>query len=200
MKKIIVVIVAISITLISCKLGRTTKPSEEQLTDVQYCQRGWSAYSAGNYSSAVTNFLSAKNINGDYIEAYVGLGWAYMQQANYSGAITEFAYAKTHLPTDLRILVALAGLYIKDNNGTSAIAELVGYVSGTDTWVHPQDSRINAVDIHNLLAEGYIITNTLGTSGASLNALNAWGQVKKSLELNSNDAKAIELREYLLSL
>ncbi len=177
----------------ACGSGGGGGPSPPSYSET--CQTAWSYYESGDYSSAVSEFLEAGDMESGDAEYRIGLGWSYIRLDDLTAAETQLDFAAGLLiEDDLRVNIGLASIAIMENDAAAVVTLLSGHVTGTDGWVHDHDPEIDAVDLHNLLAEAYIISGNIGDQSTSaVNALDAWGQLKKSLELDSSDSKADEL-------
>lgn len=195
--KMFIVILLPLFMLFAC--GKDSGSGAQPMSAEDYCERGWSQYENGEFDESLDSFEAAITEDSDMAEGYVGKGWASLRLDLTTDARLALTTAdQKSTDTDLRINIGLAALYNMVNSGLIAVGWLSSHVSGTDTWVHNHDPEIDAVDIHNLLAEAYILCEVMGTEEASaVNELNAWGQVKKSLALDPADAKALELQAFL---
>jgi len=169
-------------------------PTAEEL-----CGSGWTAYEATEYGEALSYFTDAIEIDEEYFEAYTGRGWAYLRSDMLTQAKTDFQAVIAGAPeTDYRALIGLGSIYVKENQGSASVSLLFPNFNIPDGWSHNHDLDVTAIDLHNLLAEGYIMRGVEGDETTSVvNALDAWGQVKKSLSLDPTDDKALELQAYL---
>ncbi len=199
--RILIFIVVFAFILVSCGGGSGSPSEPDDPTAAELCATGWTQFESDNFTGAATSFQDAITTDSNYCEAYIGLAITRIRQDNFTDAKTQLTTAKTKSPTtnqSIAISLGLSFVYVKENNATGIITELSGKITGTDTFDIGYGTGIDAVDIHNLLCEAYIMNRTLGTEGGSaMNALDAWGQVKKALGLDGSDAKAIELQNYL---
>lgn len=202
MKKVKVLGFLLLVVLLSSCGGGDKSPTEPKPPSAaQHCATAWSNFQSGNFTGAATSFQSAISTDSNYCEAYIGLAYTRLRQDNFSDAKAQFTTAKTKSPTtdhNIAISVGLSFVYVKENNAALVVSELSGKITGTDTFVLGNGTNVDAVDIHTLLGEAYIMQRNLGTeSGSATNALDAWGQVKKALALRSTDAKALQMQAYL---
>ncbi len=185
----------------SCGSDSSSPTEPNPPTAAELCATGWTQFESDNFTGAATSFQNAINTDSNYCEAYIGLAITRIRQDNFTDAKTQLTTAKTKSPTtnqSIAISLGLSFVYVKENNATGIITELSGKITGTDTFDIGYGTGIDAVDIHNLLCEAYIMNRTLGTEGGSaMNALDAWGQVKKALALDGTDAKALQMQAYL---
>ena len=199
MKKVkLIVVTAVCMLILACgKSSSSNGPAEP--TTLELCQSGWSAYDAAEYNDAAVYFTEALELDDGFSEAYAGRGWACLRSDMLAEAETDFLdFFSTTQQTDYRVLIGLGSIYVTENQGAAVTALLSSHMDIPDSWSHDHDPDITAIDLHNLLAEGFIMTGVEGdeaTSGA--NDPDAWGQVKKSLSLNPTDAKALEIRSFL---
>lgn len=196
--RVVSVIMFILFFINACSKNTVTPyiPTAEEL-----CQKGWAAYENGSFTEAAESFHNAIQTDDTYCEGFIGLAITRLRQTNLTDAQLQFTIAKMKSPDEtqsIAISVGLSFIYVVNNNADGIIAELSDKITGTDTFDIGYGTNINAVDIHNLLCEAYIMINVYGTeSGSSINDLDAWGQLKKSMELDPNDTKAIDLQNYL---
>jgi len=194
-------VILLAVVLSSCGGGSSSPSEPKPPTAAQLCATAWSNFQSGNFAGAVTSFQNAISTDSNYCEAYIGLAYTYLRQDNFTGAKTQYATAKTKSPTadqNIAISVGISFVYVKENNAALVVTELSNKITGTDTFVLGNGTNVDAVDIHTLLGEAYIMQRNLGTeSGSAINALDAWGQVKKALALRSTDAKALQMQAYL---
>ncbi len=197
MSKFRLFIIAVICVLVAACGKSSSGPSEP--TAMELCNSGWSAYETAAYSDALSDFEDALDKDSDMAEAYTGKGWTLIRQDLMSSAKTSLLTAiNKSESTDYRNLIGIGSIYIIENNGPSTVALLAPHVNIPNTWYHDHDEEITAVELHNLLAEGYIMTGVEGDeSSSTVNALDAWGQVKKSLSMDNTDTKALELQAYL---
>ncbi|HOO59775.1 MAG TPA: hypothetical protein PLF44_04990 [Candidatus Mcinerneyibacteriales bacterium] len=196
MKMFLVILLPLFL-LFAC--GKDSGSGAQPLSAEEHCEQGWEAYENGDFTSALNSFNDAIETDSELPEGYVGKGWSSLRLDMTAEAGTAFGAALAYATeNDLRIDVGYAALGNMENNAAMVLSYLTTHVTGTDTWVHNHDPEIDAVDIHNLMAEAYILTDNLGTeAGSAINELSAWGQVKKSLALDPADAKALELQSFL---
>ena len=172
-------------------------------TAADYCQKGWEQFQSGQFSNAAASFQRALDVDPDYIDAYLGMALSRLRLDDFPGAKSALTTAKTKSPTyvqSIAISVIVSFVYVKENDAEGIVAELNNKINDTDDWTFGHGTAIDAVDIHNLLCEAYIMTRIYGSeSSSAINALDAWGQVKKSLELDPLDNKALDLRAFLRS-
>ena len=197
MKKVGLFAITVACMLILACGKSSSGPSEP--TAVELCNSGWSAYDDASFVEAVSYFGDAIEKDSELYEAYTGRGWSYIRNDQFTEAKADFATAIADADyTDYRAVVGLGSIHVMENNGSGAVVVLSRHVDIPDAWFHDHDSEITAIDLHNLLAEGYIMTGVEGDETTSaVNALDAWGQVKKSLDMDATDAKALELQSYL---
>ena len=199
MKTVRVMIAAVLYLMIfACgKSSSSSTPSGP--TAEELCDSGWTAYEATEYGEALSYFTDAMEVDEEYDEAYTGRGWAYLRSELLSQAKIDFQTVTAGATeTDYRALIGLGSIYVTENQGTSVVTLLSPHVNIPNTWSHDHDTDVLAIDLHNLLAEGYIMTGVEGDEATSgVNAPDAWGQVKKSLSLDPTDVKALEIQAYL---
>ncbi len=172
-------------------------------TAADYCQQGWEQFQNGQFSNAATSFQKALDVDPDYVDTYLGLGLTRLRLDDFPGAKSALNTAKTKSPTfaqSIAISVIVSFVYVKENDANSIVAELINKIIDTDDWTFGHGIEIDAVDIHNLLCEAYIMIRIYGSeSDSAINAHDGWGQVKKSIELDPQDEKALDLRALLRS-
>ncbi len=207
--KTMVVSILVGMMLVMSSCGGGSDPVKPVVpTAQQMAAEGWTAYTSNNYTLAIEKFNACIASYPSYADAYAGAGWASLRNNNITEAKTFFTTGNGLNPTGdalYMIRIGLASATLLDNStpatiGTAIVNYLSAHVNIANTWVHPYDIRITAITLHNLLAEGYINRGSAywGTeSGSAVNALTAWGQIKKALEMSTSDAKAVELRDYL---
>lgn len=208
MKTLVVCVLVSMMFLLSSCGGGSDPVKPKPPTAQQMAAEGWTAYTANDFATAVTKFDACIASYPSYADAYAGAGWASLRNNNVATAKTYFTNGNTKSPTGdtlYMIRIGLASVTLLDNAtpatiGSTITTLLSTLVSISDSWVHPYDTKITALTLHNVLAEGYINRGSSywGTeSGSAVNALDAWGQIKKTLALSAANAKALELRDYL---
>lgn len=188
-----------------CACSKGSSPTEPvQDTPAQSCQKGYTAYGANDFAGAITYFQKAVQSDASYVYGYEGMGWSYLRLRNFTQADANFQTALTKNPdlsTTISLAVGRSSIAIKNNDPDTVLQQLAYKIDGTDTWVHRFDPKVTAVTLHVLLAEAYIMKDTLGSeAGSASNARDAWGQVKKALQLSASDADALRLQSYLRGL
>ena len=212
MAKVILFLVmslVIMATMNSCGSSSTTPdpgPTAAELTTA-----GWDLYASGDLTGAVAKFEECIASFPNHAEAYAGAGWAALDDGLLADADSFFTTGNTKSPAGdslYMIRIGLASITLLDNAtpatvGTAIVGYLSTIVSIPDTWVHPHNSKISAVDLHTLLAEGYIKRGSAyygSEAGSASNALDAWGQVKKALAISASDDAALRLQNHLKGL
>ena len=176
-------------------------PSESAppTTAAGYCEQGWNAYRGGDYNLALNSFNAAIGMAGNWAEGYIGKGWTYIRIELFGNAYSAFALGEEKLTsTDLRVNVGMGYVGVALDNDALITDYLASFTVGTDSWTHNEDADVTAVDIHTLMAHAYILQGVYGDETASaVNAPDAWGQVKKALELDPDDPEAMALQSFL---
>jgi hypothetical protein len=185
------------IFFVSCGFDSST--GTPPLSAEEFCRQGWEYYENTEYIKAIDSFDAAIGLKDTWAEGFIGKGWTYIRLNAWPNAYAALFLAEERLTAiDLRLNVGRAIVALFYNDHQTIVDLLSDHIQGTDHWVHNHDSSIDAVDLHNLLAEAYILQHNYGDETTSeVNELSAWGQVKKSLELNPADTKALELQSYL---
>lgn len=175
----------------------------DEQTAADYCRIGWEQFHSNQFSGATESFQSALTVDPDYIDAYLGLALSKLRLDDFPGVKSVLATAKPKSQSSaqfISISVILCFVYVQENNAEAIISELGIRISDSDEWTFGHETELNAVDIHNLMCEAYIMKGLFGSEhDSTVNALDAWGQVKKSLQLDPLDSKAIDLRTFLES-
>jgi len=178
-----------------------TDPSESAppTTAAGYCEQGWEAYRGGDYSTALSSFNAAIGMAGNWAEGYIGKGWTYIRIEMFANAYSAFILGEEKLTSmDLRLNVGMGMVGVAFNDYETIEMYLASFTTGTDNWSHNEDPDITAVDIHTLMAHAYIMQGIFGDETTSgVNAADAWGQVKKALELDPDDPEALALQASL---
>lgn len=190
-----------SLLLVFLLITSCANPSESAppTTAAGYCEQGWEAYRGGDYSTALSSFNAAIGMAGNWAEGYIGKGWTYVRIEMVANAYSAFALGEEKLTsTDLRLNVGMGMVGVAFNDYETIEMYLASFTTGTDSWVHNEDPDITAVDIHTLMAHAYIMQGILGDETTSaVNGADAWGQVKKALELDPDDPEALSLQSSL---
>lgn len=187
--------------IITLLVSSCANPSENAppTTASGYCEQGWEAYRGGDYSLALSSFNAAIGMAGNWAEGYIGKGWTYIRVEMYANAYSALVLGEEKLTsTDLRINLGMGYVGEALGNDELIIDYLASFTVGTDSWSHTEDPDVTAVDIHTLMAQAYIMQGIYGDETASaVNAPDAWGQVKKALELDPDDPQALALQSSL---
>ncbi len=188
--------------LVSC--GGSSTGSTEPQNDLEW---GWYYYQSENYTEAINSFNDYLDENNSSYRAYVGLGWTYIRKNDLINAKNNFEIVINLEFEDHEFLlmnnIGLAGCYVLSNNKTALESNSIiifleqNKTNKNDGWQHKYDPSINSVNIHNLLAEIYLMYQNFGSVNDEVNSNTAWGQVKKSLELDSDNTKAKKIKEFL---
>jgi len=181
-----------------------SNPSESAppTTAAGYCEQGWEAYRGGDFVLALNSFNAAIGMAGNRAEGYIGKGWTYVRIEMFANAYSAFFLAEDKVTTtDLRINVGMGYVGVALNDDALITDYLSSFTEGTDSWAHNEDPDVTAVDIHVLMAQAYMLQAVYGDETASaVNAPDAWGQVKKALELDPDDPEALALQSVLQEL
>jgi len=202
-------IVGVLLILSGCGKSSTapdTKTPEDEITSA-----GWVLYESGDYTAAIAKFQECIEAYPDYAEAYAGAAWASLDNGQFAQAKSFFTTGNTKNPSGdalYMMRIGLSSILLLDSGtpstvGNSIVSNLSSLVSISNSWVHPHNSLVTAIDLHTLLAEGYIKCGP-GYYGndidSVINALDAWGQVKKALAMNPSDQTALRLQNHLKGL
>ena len=93
MKKILLGFIAIGLlTLVGCSSEQNIKKEtpDEELTAVEYYNRGLEYKNLGKYQLAIDDYNKAIKINPDYVDAYNDRGIAYHKSGNYKNALDDY--------------------------------------------------------------------------------------------------------------
>ncbi len=120
---------------------------------------GWSAFEAGNYTTARTNFQSAINKNDTLADAYSGLGWSQAMLGNLSLAATAF---EDGLTEDSGLIDAAAGLAFVYRDHPSpvpdldqAIAHAQAVITANASWLFAHMTSVDVDDLRVVMAQSY---------------------------------------------
>jgi tetratricopeptide (TPR) repeat protein len=116
---------------------------------------GWTAWEAGDYTTARTHFLTAVSEDDGYADAHHGLGWAQAFLGSLPQAVTAFTNAKSEgLDTpdpDAGLAVVLRDL----PNLDGAIASALAVLDASSAWSFSHRPSIDWHDLRLILAQCY---------------------------------------------
>ena len=145
------------VAITGCQKDSTGPPTK---TAAQYTADGWSAFSGGDYATALTDFNNAIGQDGNYVDAYNGAGWANAKLESPQSAITNFSNGltkDTNVPDSLSLEMnaGLAFSYNAQKNYSQSITSALSVLGANANWALVHHSAINAAELHLLLAEDY---------------------------------------------
>jgi len=128
------------------------------LNEQTYLIQGWNYYIVKDYTSALTAFNSALQLNDTYGGAYIGRGWCYMKIGSLDNALSDF---NTGLEQDNTLLVGYIGrsvLYLRQQSYAEAITDAMVVVDTDPEYVFAYNSGIDHVVARLVLAQAYYAT------------------------------------------
>ncbi len=141
----------ISLVALSCKSGG----GSDEKSAAQLVSEGWSAYAAGDYSTATSDFSQAIAKDPGLADAYNGAGWSYAKAGSPATSYDEFT---SGLSRDASNLDMRAGRAFASNAKKAyaiSIADADSVLSSNASWSFSHDPSVSAADLHLLLAEDY---------------------------------------------
>ncbi len=173
----------------------------EDTSEKTLCSEGWKLYQSAKYGEAIIYFNKEIAIDKNNCEAYIGVAYSHMRMKEFSESKKTFLIAKEKSPTEKQnttISIGISFLYMIDKNPHAVVKELSDKINGTDLFRLEYDVSINASHIHLLLCEAYSMLGIYGSEKTSeVNTQDAWGQLKKALEIDASNTYSMELRDYL---
>jgi tetratricopeptide (TPR) repeat protein len=116
---------------------------------------GWTAWEAGDYTTARTHFLSALGEEADYTEAHLGLGWSHAFLGSLPQAVTALtnALAGDPITADPQAGLAIVLRDLPDLDGAITAADAA--LSITPAWSFSHRTSIDWKDLRLVLAQCY---------------------------------------------
>ncbi|NUM80099.1 tetratricopeptide repeat protein [bacterium] len=136
-------------------------------------EKGWDAFSAGNYAEAITILTEAKNDNPQNAEIRAALGWALMRTDQLQSAESEFdAGAQLANPSaDLFAGWAFVLNALKDHAASNeSIAELTAL---DPNWIFTYDQKLTYQDLMILKAENHFLLGEFQSALAAVMTVNS---------------------------
>ncbi len=127
-------------------------------TAQEYVNEGWQAYAAKNYSSALSSFTQALQLDGAMVDAHNGAGWSNGKLNNMTAAATQFDAGLAGDTTNLQIKAGLAFVLSAQKDYASSILRARQVLQADSNWVFGRDLSVSAADLHLLLAADYFAT------------------------------------------
>ncbi len=121
-------------------------------------QDGWDLYAAMDYTGAIQTFDSAKDINSEPIDAYLGLGWSYFRAQRLSNAISSFRIAKTKAQAQLDsvdVMCGISGAYLASNQYSKAIEIVTADSLDYSDFILFHDPQITEDSVNMVLCLSY---------------------------------------------
>jgi tetratricopeptide (TPR) repeat protein len=134
---------------------------------------GWTHYSDGQFTQALSDFQDALAENPDCFDAHTGLGWSYAKLDSLEDAVSSFEAA---LAIRNAFLDALAGLAMVSSalndhqeviDSASAVLDRVG-----NGYVFRRDPNVTSIDLRLVLANSYVETEEFGLAQEQVDILN----------------------------
>lgn len=140
--------------------GNESDPSPEASTvpnsEVSLTASGWTAWEAGDYDTAQTQFLEALNFDASYADAYNGLGWTGLRRGELSQAAERFASAiANNLATQDARVGSLAAYRDLPGSLSQAAANGITALQNDPNYVFSHDLSIDADVVRLMLAQVY---------------------------------------------
>ena len=114
---------------------------------------GWSAFTAGDYSTALGHFQTARNLEENHAEAYLGLGWCHLFLDEHSNARVEFSLAITNGWATVEPHAGLAVVCREIPDLETAISHALTVVTSDPDWIFEHMTTIDWRDMRLLLAQ-----------------------------------------------
>lgn len=135
-------------------------------------EKGWNAFSAGNYAEAVTVLTEAKTDDPQNADVRTALGWALMRTDQLESAEVEFEFggSLTNPSPDLFAGWAFTLNALKDY-GTSN-AKIADVLSANPEWIFTYDSKLTREDLSVLKAENHFLLSEFDSALAAIIAIN----------------------------
>lgn len=131
-------------------------------------REGWSQYSAGNFSAALSLIYESFNRNPFVPATYAAMGWAQLRLDSLDAARESFATAYSLNPYLNITLAGLAVISMIDNQPQNAINYANKVLSNDPEWVYEYAESINYLRIHLILAEAYYQTQQIEKAQSEL--------------------------------
>jgi tetratricopeptide (TPR) repeat protein len=113
-------------------------------TPTMLVAEGWSLFSEGNYSQAVSKFNAAADQDSDLAEAYDGLGWSYARLGMLQSSVDKFTFVLSVLvdpSQDTYAGASMAHLAAKNYEDASNMSNWALVVYG-DTYEFDHDNDV----------------------------------------------------------
>lgn len=136
-------------------------------------EKGWDAFSAGNYAEAVTILTQAKNDNPQNAEIRAALGWALMRTDQLQSAESEFdAGAQLANPSaDLFAGWAFVLNALKDHVASNQRIDEVTALN--PNWIFTYDQKLTYQDLMILKAENHFLLGEFQSALAAVMTVNS---------------------------
>jgi tetratricopeptide (TPR) repeat protein len=152
MKTLVVLLFSLSMCVLAgCSNGGDT----EELTASELAAKGWEAYAAKDYPTALARFNESVSKDASYADAYNGLGWTASQLNDLPAAVTHFSAGIARSATLLDLRAGIAFVYNAQKNYLSSAQRGLEVIQTNPTWVFMRDRSVSASDVRLLLAADY---------------------------------------------
>jgi len=157
--------------LAGCSSGDsgTTPPSQ---TAGDLTSKGWKAYSAKSYTTALSDFSQALALDNSYSDAYNGEGWSYARLGNPDSALTAFTAGRSRDAASADMRAGAAFVYNALKSYTLSLEQDTALLRISPSWKFSHDTAVNYLDLHLLAAENYFALENFTASLAEVQFLN----------------------------
>jgi tetratricopeptide (TPR) repeat protein len=151
-KRGIVIWFLFSLVIISCQKDGGTS---EDKTASQLVAEAWTAFSAGDYQTAVDRCNEAIAKDGNLVDAYNGAGWSNAKLNALATSVTQFNAGLAKDPSNLDMKAGLAFVFNAQKNYSQSITFANQVIQTNSSWSFSRNGAISVADLRLLLAENY---------------------------------------------
>ncbi len=134
-------------------------------------QKGWEAFEAGQYSTAIQHFVNVLNLEKDgNVEASMGLGWARAYQRNFDGAINAWLTGRADDKDNPDINAGLCLVYHVKSDFINSIDSGLRALDSKPDYVFSHKTEITAQTLRLTLAQSYYAMGDFANAAAQMDA------------------------------